>query len=338
MKNIPAVLTLIILLFTVSLLDFHLALAQTKPTATKYDIRSAQKLYAQKEYEKVIAELSARVEKLSRDGLLLLARSYSSIKNPIEAIKTGSIILSTNPDDFEVKTFLGQEQIHLGKDREALITLRESLELNKKYEPTYLSIAEIYERRKNKYELRLLYLDMIESLGEKPAYITKVCQLATLEGLYDLSTQYCRKGIQVDPNDYRNPLYLGLTFKETGKIEEATKLLKKTADLFPKSEEAQITWAQHLDGQKNYVASLGYYQRAVQASPNSINGLLGLAQSSFELKKYDEALQFWKKACQLNGKATNSSLRKATNVVRLSRQAELLTKFEAAVDTCIKME
>jgi len=317
------------LILGVSFLD----VGQVWTLARAADLQAAQAAAKKQDHQKVIELLSPQVEKLSRDGLMLLAKAYSATGNHEAAIKTYTACLATNAKDFEAKGQIGSEQLDLGKDKDALATLKEALELNPSYAPTYKILVRYYEKKQNKYELRLLYEDMIDNLGESIEAITKLCELTTLDRLYDLAAKYCQRGIALSPQTPENFIYYGITSKETGHPEKADENLKKAAEEFPKSELAQLSYAKHLDEKKNFIGSYSYYKKAVIAKADSIPGLVGLGTSSFEIQKYAESLEAFSKACKLDRK-TLPSFRRVTNSLRTMKIQDWLKKFETGVEAC----
>lgn len=305
--------------------------------ALAYNLTEAQAALKQKQYEKVIELLSPEIEKLNREGLFVLAKAYSSLKKHEAAIKAYTACLALNPKDYEAKTLIGAEQFVSAKDKdrekEALNTLKEALEINPKFVPAYRVLIHYYAKKKNKYEQRLLYEDMVENVGETTEAVTKLCELTAQDRLYDLGIKHCQNGIQRDPKIDSNYVYLGISYKETGEAEAAERYLKKAAADFPKSLLAQLTYAQYLDEKKNFIASYGYYKNATVANPKSIEALIGLGNSSLEIQKYAESLDAFVKACKLDKKSL-PAIRRATNTLRTMKIADWLKKFEAGVDQC----
>jgi tetratricopeptide (TPR) repeat protein len=317
------------LILGVSFLD----VGQVWTLARAADIQAAQAAAKKQDHQKVIELLSPQVEKLSRDGLMLLANAYSAIGNHEAAIKTYTACLAINARDYEAKALIGSEQVDLGKDKEALATLKEALEFNPNFAMTYKILIRYYEKKQNKYELRLLYEDMNENLGETVEAITKLCELTTMDRLYDLAFKYCQRGIVLSPQTPENFIYLGISAKETGQPEKAEENLKKAAEDFPKSELAQLSYAKHLDEKKNFIGSYSYYKKALAAKADSIPGLVGFGNSSFEIQKYAESLDAFSKACKLDRK-TLPPFRRVTNSLRTMKIQDWLKKFETGVEAC----
>lgn len=317
------------LLVCASFLDF----GHRSGLSWAYDLPTAERALQKTEYEKVVALLSPEVEKLDRRALITLGKAYSALKKPESAIKTYTACLASNPKDFEAKTLIATEQLAAKHEKDSMASLREALEMNNRYLPAYKLLIEIYEKRKNKYEMRILYQDLVEKFGEKPAYITKLCELTALDVLFELSLKYCQLGIQQSPKEAKNFIYLGVTYRDSGDRAKASLNLKKAADDFSSSELAQLTFAQFLEEQKNSIGAYTYYKRASLADSKSTLAFKGLGSSAVEIQKYSEALEAFQAACRLD-KTSLAALRKATNALRTMKEAVWLKKFEAAVETC----
>lgn len=336
------------LLLSVSLLDIRLAKAQqeapestTTTLAEPTDPTSAT----------IISELSPKIETLKRADLLKLGKAYSAEKNPQAAIKVFTAILAKNAKDVEAKTLIGAEQLKIAvskeQTKEALDTLKGAIDINPKYLPAYRELIKYYESRIEKSnlssnkadqrigysELRIIYQDLVERIGPKTEFVTQLCKITTLDGLYDLSTKYCKQGIALAPKEPSNFVYQGISMKETGQADESEKVLKKAAGTFAKSELAQLTYAQTQTEKKNYILAYTYYKRAVIANLNSVPALLGLAQSAMEIQKIEEALDAFQRACRRD-RTVVPHVRRAKNTLRTLKKQEWEKKFEELSDSC----
>ena len=317
--------------------------------AQAQNLPEAQKAAQAKNWPKVVEILGPHLDKLKRDQIFMLALAHSETGNHLTAIKTYEAALALNAKDVTAKRGIGIEYTKMEKDKEAMTAFREALAINKRYEPAYLEIAKIYERRtyKNKgreskdttYELRLLFQDLIDpQVGghRKPVYISKLCELSTLGGHYlkkGGSLEYCEEGIRVDPKEPKNYVYLAMTYKETGNAEKALENFKKAADSFARSEFAQLSLASYYQEQKNFVQSYKYFKRAHQANETSLPALQGLAVSCLEIQKPDEAYAALQAACKIDKKIT-PIVRKATAMMHQQKNTAWTNKFDTLADTC----
>ena len=324
-----AVLLRLGLLVLVSFLD----VGRGQSWAASPDLLLAQQAAKKADFAKVVEILAPKVETLDRDGLFLLGTAYGHLKNPEAAIRSYTACLSKDPWDFAAKTEIGRELFGQGKEKEAITTLKEAIELNPKFIEAYRVGISVFEKRKNKYELRLLYQDLMANDGEKSEYNLKLCELTTLEYLYDLSKKYCDASIHQEPKRPEGFVYMGLTQRDTGDMPGAEVNLKRAADTFSKSLLAQLTYAQFLEAQKNYIEAFKYYTRAVAADQKSVPAQLGLGSSALEIQKYQESLAAFKAACPLDRTAL-PSLRRAIATLKAVKNNDWKKKFEELVDSC----
>lgn len=324
----------------VSILDFHVALAETKldqgqvqKKATVTPLILAKEAYEKKNLVECVQILQPLVENLSREGSLLLGTCHHEQKNYSAALNIYSAALAKNPEDPEFKTRKAAELGQTGKDLEALSMLKEVIEKNKTYYPAYEATSQIFIKRNNKYELRLLYQDVLERIGQKPEIILGLCKLSTEDRLYELATKYCSQGQQLSPSEATGFIYMGIALNETGRPEEAEKSFIKAADGYPASELAQLSLAKFYEDRKNSKDAFKYYQRAVLAQADSIKGLVGVGVMGIEILKLQDSLDSFRKVCKLDRK-TLPHFRRAVARLRAAKNTDWLQKFESAIETC----
>jgi tetratricopeptide (TPR) repeat protein len=296
-------------------------------------LATAEADFKKGDYDKVTELLWKNIDKLNRKGLLLLAVAHEKKKEPVNMIKVANMLTSKDPKDFEGFYLVGSAQMMSKKNSEALESLKTALEINPKYQPAYEKLAQMYEEKKNNYELRILYQDMLDNIGRKAEFLTKLCEINTKDGQEDQALSSCKEAMAKDPKIPDNYVYLGIMQQQAGDIELAKKSLKTAADAHSKSEFAQYTYGNILEEQKNYLESSKYYLRGTQADPQSARSWLGYAKSSFELLKYEAALEAYKKACKLDQKNA-VAFRKATTALKITKDKGWVGPFEKASESC----
>jgi len=316
-----------LILGTVLILDFRLA------WANNLDLKAARTALRAKEFQAVIDMISPKLDVAPREGFLILSKAYSGTKNHPMSLKTLNAALAKYKGDREIATELGRTHLALNKEREAKGILKEVIDLHPNYEPAYLAMAEIYEKRKNRYELRMLFQDLIENVGEKPIYISKLCDLATKEGLYELSFKHCDRAIFRNPKEPLNYINIATAYKETGKSEKAHQFFKKAADSFSKSEMALVSYAQYLDEGKNSVQSYAYWKKATLADAKSARAWLGLAFTELEIQKFSDSMTSFEKLCELDDNAERH-LRRAAGQLKTLKQESWLEKMMDLIGKC----
>lgn len=294
-----------------------------------------KELYAKNEYEKVTSLLWNHVENLDRQGLILLANAHKARNEPSDSLRALNILIGKDDKDFEAHCLMGDAYLKLKKNKDAVESYKKSIDLNSKYEPAYLSLISMYEKRNppNLYELRILYQDLIQSIGSRPQYLRKLCEINTLDATYEPAIQMCKDAIVKDSKVAEPYVYLGIAYREIGETELANSTLKKASLDFPKSELAQYHYAKQLEEQKNYIDAMKLYKVGTDADPSSSRSWLGLATTSFEIKKFEISLIAYKTACKLD-KKNAVAFRKATATLRNQKNSQWVSKFEQASETC----
>ena len=295
----------------------------------------SEELYKTAQDQKVSVLLWKYVDKIDRRGLILLAKAHQKRKEPNEMIRALNILIGKNERDFEAHTMIGDAYAMALKNKEALESYKRALELNKQYEPAYNGLVSLYEKRDppNLYELRILFQDMMEAIGPRPQYLRRLCEINTSDGTFDAAIQMCNAAISKDPNMPEPYVYLGLSQKAYGDEAEGNKTLQKAAQSFPQSELALYNYAKTLEEKKNFVEALNNFKKGTDADPKSARSWLGLANTSFEIRKYEISLIAYRNACRYD-KKNAVAFRRATTVLRNQKNGEWAPKFEEASETC----
>lgn len=296
---------------------------------------TAEEHFKNGEYDKVTKLLWPQIDKIDRKSLLLLAKSHEMRKEASELIRAVNILLGKDAKDFEAHTLLGNAHLLEKKNKDAMESYKKALEFNARYEPAYDGLIRLYGERNppNLYELRILYQDMIDTIGARPVYLRKLCEVNTQDNTFEAAIQTCKEAIIKDSSVADPYVYLALSYAGMGEDKRAQSGLKKAAKDFPKSELAQFQYAKTLEDQKNYVDAMKFYKLATEADAKSARSWLGLANTSFEIRKYDIALPAYKLACKFD-KKTAVSFRRATTVLRNNRNSEWVGRFESSSENC----
>jgi tetratricopeptide (TPR) repeat protein len=346
MKTLVVYKSLIILAFPAALVSFQDAV-MAAPAAQSPGIpaakvapapaaifSTAEASFKKGDYAAVTDLLWKHIDSLDRKSLILLAVAHEKKKEPANMLKVATLLSAKDPKDYEALYLLGTAQFMSKKSTEALESLKASLEINPKYEPAYEKLAQMYAEKKNTYELRILYQDMVDKIGKKPAYLNKLCEInAVLDYQEDQALSYCKEAIGKDPKNADNYVYMGIVQKNGGNAEEAKKSLKSAADAHSKSEFAQYTYANLLEEQKNYLEASKYYLAGTAADATAARSWIGYAKTSFEVHKFEPALDAYKKACKLD-KKNAVAFRKATTILRNTKDAAWVKPYETASDAC----
>ncbi|MEK2689361.1 tetratricopeptide repeat protein [Bdellovibrio sp. GT3] len=306
-----------------------------QPQNTKLVVKLAEEFYAQKDYQKVTLLLWKNIDKIDRNAILLLARAHEARGETGDMIRALNNLVSKDEKDAEAYSLLGNAYTMQKKPKEALENYKLAIEANPKLEPPYRALLKMYEDRTppNYYEMRILAQDMIDNIGKRADFLEILCDVNTKDSTYDAGVTSCKETIQADSKRASAYVNLGLNMKGMGDDDKAKTTLKKAATDFPKSEFAQYTYGRLLEDDKSSIEAMKYYKVGTEADPKSARSWLGLATTSFEIKKYEVAFIAYKNACKYD-KKNAVAFRRATTVLRNSRNSEWTGKFESASENC----
>lgn len=296
----------------------------------------AELFYERADYEKTTLLLWKQIDKLDRKGLMLLARAHEKRKEPAEMIRALNIQLGKNDKDFEAHTLIGNAYSLQKKSKDALEHYKTAIELNDKYEAAYLAVEQLYEQRNppNLYELRILFQDMIEKMGPRAEYLEKLCNVNSQDdSTIESAIESCKQATQKNPKAADAFVNLGTSLKLSGKTDQGIAVLKKAAQDFPKSEYAQYTYGRVLEDQKNTIEAMRLYKAGADANPTSARSWMGLANTAFDIKKYEIALIAFKNACRYD-KKNAVAFRRATTFLRNNKTTDWIRQFEAGSEAC----
>ena len=303
------------------------------PSDAKSSIELAHAYYDKKDFAKVPPLLWKFVDQLQKTDFYILLRSQNELGQADDLLKVSNLLISRNPKDFEAHYYQGKAYVMKKKDKESLEAFKKAIESNIKHLPSYLSIAEIYEKRKNLYEQRALYQDMLQVFGPLTEILTRLCQVNTQDGFAELGEKYCRQAIQKDPSIAENHVNLGTVILQTGEKQKAKEVFKLAAEKFPKSELAATQYGGFLETEKNYIDSYKIYKTCSDNNPKSEKCLLGYANSSFQIQKLDEAHKIFRKLCGINRNYA-VHVRRAQMSLRTSGSKDWANKFQDLADGC----
>lgn len=307
----------------------------TKPLNNQKDLLAAQKLVQENKIQEATRLLWKKIGDLNNESIFYLADLHKELHEPEDAIKALSLVLAKDEKNFIALTKIGESQLQLPKkEKEAMESFKSALEINAKHEAAYIGLIRIYEKKKNLYELRIIYQDMIKNIGSKALYSEKLCEINTKDQIYEPAIRDCKLAIRLNDKACDSYVYLGMAYKYIGDETLGIENLVRATTKCPKNDFALLTYGKHLEEKKNYLEANKFYFQCTQSNTN--NGLcwLGLAKSSFELKNNEQSVEAYKKACKLVREQAAASLRKSIQFFRSSKSIKDGEKYEAILEQC----
>lgn len=290
--------------------------------------------FSHKEYVKVVDWLGPVSEGLDRESLIWLATSYHQDKNYLNEIRVLEQWLSRQVSDYVILKMLGDAYKAIEKIEDATKLYQMAITANKKYIPAYQSLLEAYAEQGDFGEARVLTTELISQLGEKPEFLHRLCEYYFSDGYLKEARGYCQKAVSRDPKFADSHVILGMTYKEEEKKDRYEKVLKTAAKQFPKSELAQFKAGEMSEELRDISSAYKYYKQATVADKESIRSWIRLGVTGVALKKYENSLEAFVKACSLDRSRAMDPFRTAQAELRKYGVNNWYEKFDAAVQKC----
>lgn len=309
--------------------------AQLKSQPNQMPLRySLAKRYLNgKEYDKAIETLNPHLDKVHGPGLLILASAYREKKDWAGVVRI--LTIATSEDDKSASKFydLGKAQFQNKSEIDAIASMRKSLALDPKFRPAAEALKDHFIETKARYEAREMLQDMLKRFGPQPTYYNQLCQLFAEDGFAKETINSCQKAISVSKAHPDNFVYLAQGYTDSEQPKIAEKVLLKASERFPKSEFVQWATGQIFLKRNLDPVAAKYFRLAVQAKPDSVRSLLGLAEAELHNSKFDIAYDNYFKACQIDPK-TVSDFQEATATLRQKNNEAWVRKFNQGASGC----
>lgn len=160
--------------------------------------------------------------------------------------------------------------------------------------------SRVYRKLGNLFEAKSALQDAMK-IDKKNVtkYLLDLCILETEDSNHGEVDIVCPRVIKAFPKDNLALIYLGISQRERMNYKDAQKQFEKSAQM-EKNEFALTCLGEVFYLQKNYGKAIEAFKGATEAEPKSGRAQLGAAQSLYQLLRYEEALPYFIKACQLD--------------------------------------
>ena len=299
-----------------------------------------------KDWNGVITYLSPVAEKLPDDAIFKLAKSYleigkyrdaESIANILlskEKIKTKHYLLATKIiagildtaklDPYEIEETRGKKKVKILIDpRKPIVdSLYNTLKDAQKQNPTNAEIYDVWLEMLETYEEHYAHdgLKVMEDMKKynipfTPRITSLQCKYHYMADYADQAKKSCQTAIDADPGDPSNYIYLGKVHVSTGDDKKGKRMLASVGEKFSNSEEALWATADSYLQSKDITSAYTFFKKASYRKDAKARDFLGLGQTAFELKKYDEALNAFVKHCKMAG-VFSQEFRRASGLLK----------------------
>lgn len=244
----------------------------------------------------------------------LLARAFNQVNENELAIYTLKNILRTRPDLRDSWILLGYSYLNLNNYLFALTAFEKAYELDSEWPATQYFLGITYTEL-SKYDDAIIYLNYALNNGFEPATVVKqkLADLYLQTGKYTESVRIYEELLATnkqDINSFVRPIWIYLEFLNDP--DKAYKLGELAVMTFPNDAMAYnlLGWSQ--TGTKNYVEAEKNLKKSITTDPALPAPYYNLGKMYEDMKKKEEALEYYQKAYDLdqNGSIGNLSAKR----------------------------
>lgn len=231
--------------------------------------------------------------------------------------------------------------VQKSKYRDAITLLAKMLETNNQNIDALYAISYAYRKYSNLYEAKSALQDIIKierirtkklsAINKK--YLIDLCVLEVQDSNHNDADDTCKLVIRTLPEETTPLIYLAVSYREQEKYKDALDLLERSLKI-KKSEFALTCRAEIYHLQKKPIEAIKAFDDSIAIDVESARAHLGKAMIQYELEKYNEALEAFTQACQLD-KSYAFQFRKAQ--AELSKLKNPISeKYYANIKKCLK--
>ena len=284
--------------------DFEMAFAPMKSTF---------------EAKKTFANLEAMVDFLITESRTKQARST--------VIESKSAITVAQDKALQARILTAE-----GKYRDAVVMLDGVPDENKNDLLVLVEYSHAYRKMNNLFEAKSALQDAIK-LDKKNTnkYLLDLCVLETEDSNHSEVDRVCPRVAKAFPKDNLALIYMGISQRERMNYKEAQKLFERSSQI-EKNEFSLTCLGEVFYLQKNFGKAIEAFKSAGAVEPKSGRAQLGAAQSLYQMLRYDEALPYYIKACQLD-KSSASRFREAQQPLEAAK-LKVSTAYYNGIQQC----
>lgn len=219
-------------------------------------------------------------------------------KNFIESKKLFEQLLSIEPKNFKAMHALGVVNGILKNHQAALSLFRQSLSLNKDFEPSIYNLAtSLFET--GQYEESIeLFNKLLKKKQDDPNILLNYANCLVKLGRFDEAVNHYQSSLNINPNQFTPILNIGVVLHRKKNFNEALEYFLKAEKLNDKSAIVKYHLGNLFYDFKNFQKAINYLSKAINLNQDftiNINSYEKIGLSLYELKEFNESKKIFAK-------------------------------------------
>lgn len=219
-----------------------------------------------------------------------------------------------------------------GKYRDAIVLLDTVADEAKNDILILAEYARAYRNLNNLFEAKSALQDAMK-IDKKNTnkYLLDLCILEVEDSNHAEVDSVCPKATKAFPKDYLALVYMGISLRERLNYKEAQKLFERSAQI-EKNEFGLTCLGEVFYLQKNFGKAIEAFKASTAVEPRSGRAQLGAAQSLYQMLRYEDALPYYIKACQLD-RSSSTRFREAQQPLEAAK-LKMSTAYYNGIQQC----
>lgn len=214
--------------------------------------------------------------------------------------------------------------------RQAKDNLNAFLEKHPKNRDTLEKVAEVYILLQSYTEARMVYEDL-SKINTKKDYTEDLCRTSSFDADHSNVEIYCGRLVKKYPKNFLGNIYLGISLRDQEKYKDAVTHFQTSLKIQP-SEFASTCLAEVYFLTQEHSKAISQYEESIKIQPLSKRAHLGLANAFAKRSLFTEALEYYKKSCQLGLKPLTEMFTAASTLK--SQKSNLTDSYFSEIQAC----
>ena len=234
------------------------------------------------------------------DCLAMLGMMSNKAKRYADAEKYLRKCLFFHPSKHIILTELATALVYLDKLEEAEKILTESMDINSKYEKTYIQLAKLNKQTGRKTDAERLLRELLSINSQSAPAMNNLGTLLMEENKTEEALSLFRKVIEINPqlgSAYKN---IALIELKNGNKQEALHYFSIAAKFFPEDADLLIDFANLLVSENKHSKAITLYEKTLEKQPDKKEILVTLGRSYQLSREFSKAIGCYEKALDID--------------------------------------
>jgi len=264
-----------------------------------------------------------------------LAVAFFAAKMYEEAAREYEQALAFDPEQSELRFYLGLSHFHLGKVEEAIQEYKRALKLNPKNTKILNNLGIALERLGRLDEAIACYAKAVEKDERYAKAYANLGYAHYKRGQREdrqAATECFMKAIELDPELGIAHFYLGMIYLRRGQYSDAIQKFEKASELEPKNAAIKTRLGAAYRARRMYQQAIDAYQSAIKMAPDNEAAFKELGELYYATGAHQEAVECFLKGLELNGNQSDVRFKLGNIFLKQNLTGKAIEQWEKALE------